>query len=252
MNCNRKKTIRLNLRGCLKPVGFPLPFWLRLPARDKEKKYGQPPLFQRGFWASQIPLRPISGFLKLRSSWRHGFNPQRYWLSLGLAILLVSCSQGPGKSPTISDTSPPASSQLSLSFENRQTTLGQSLPISAEATIENQIFKLEVARTPKQQALGLMYREHLPNDRGMLFPFNPPRAVGFWMKNVSIHLDMIFLREGVVQAIAENVPPCNSVPCPTYGPKVPIDQVIELRGGRVTQLGLKVGERIKIRFLQPD
>ncbi|MBV8887803.1 MAG: DUF192 domain-containing protein [Chroococcidiopsidaceae cyanobacterium CP_BM_RX_35] len=126
---------------------------------------------------------------------------------------------------------------------------GQTLPISARATIAGHRIGLEVAQTPQQQATGLMYRTSLADDRGMLFPFNPPQSVNFWMENTLIPLDMIFLQQGVVKAIAPQVPPCKSYPCPTYGPKTLVDQVIELRGGRAAQLGLKVGDRVKIDFL---
>lgn len=126
------------------------------------------------------------------------------------------------------------------------------LPISAEATIAGEIFELEVARTPRQQALGLMFRPALPDNRGMLFPFAPPQQVGFWMKNVPVSLDMVFLLSGEVKAIAAEVPPCTSNRCPTYGPATPIDKVLELRAGRAAQLGLKVGDRIAIRFFEPQ
>lgn len=128
---------------------------------------------------------------------------------------------------------------------------GQLLPISVNTIIADralaqpsQRIGLEVAQTPQEQATGLMFRTELPDDRGMLFPIEPPRNVRFWMKNVFIELDMVFLREGVVQAIIPNVPPCLSETCPNYGPDVPVDGVIELRGGRAAQLGLKVGDRI--------
>jgi hypothetical protein len=97
--------------------------------------------------------------------------------------------------------------------------------------------------------MGLMYRTTLADDRGMLFPFEPPQPVSFWMKNVRIPLDMIFLRDGEVKAIAASVPPCTAEPCPTYGPPTAVNQVIELRGGRAAELGLKVGDRVKIKFL---
>ena len=126
------------------------------------------------------------------------------------------------------------------------------LPIAAEATIAGEIVELEVARTPTQQALGLMFRPALPDNRGMLFPFDPPRPVGFWMKNVPVSLDMIFLLEGEVKEIAANVPPCTHEPCLTYGPATPIDLVLELRAGRAAQLGLQVGDRISIRFFDPN
>jgi len=95
----------------------------------------------------------------------------------------------------------------------------------------------------------LMYRTSLADDRGMLFPFEPPQPVKFWMENTLIPLDMVFLQDGVVKAIAPSVPPCTTAPCSTYGPGTPVNQVIELRGGRAAELGLKVGERVKIKFL---
>ena len=167
------------------------------------------------------------------------------WLAVILGIWLVGCSSG---TPAISSSPSP---------EPTPEFLGQMLPISAEATIAGEIFELEVARTPEQQALGLMFRPALAENRGMLFPFDPPRPVGFWMKNVPVSLDMIFLLENEVKAIAANVPPCTKEPCPTYGPATPIDRVLELRAGRAGQLGLRVGDRISIQFFdrntdQPD
>ena len=122
--------------------------------------------------------------------------------------------------------------------------MGQLLPVSVNTIMGDRAIALEVAKTPEEQATGLMFRTELPDDRGMLFPIAPTRNVRFWMRNVFIELDMVFLREGVVQAIIPNVPPCLSEACPNYGPDVPVDGVIELRGGRAAQLGLKVGDRI--------
>lgn len=127
----------------------------------------------------------------------------------------------------------------------------QSLPIEAQAKIAGKIIQLEVARTPQQQAIGLMNRTSLADDRGMIFLFNPPRPTQFWMKNTLIPLDMVFLRNGVVKSIAQNVPPCKADPCPTYGSATElIDQVIELRGGRAKELGLKAGDRVPVNFLK--
>lgn len=127
---------------------------------------------------------------------------------------------------------------------------GQVLPITATAKIANQVFDLEVAKSRQQQAMGLMYRTFLPTNRGMLFPFNPPQSVQFWMKHCRLSLDMIFLRQGKVIAIAANTPPCTSDPCPVYGPDEPTDQVIELRGGVAASIGLKVGANIEVQLLK--
>jgi len=139
-----------------------------------------------------------------------------------------------------------------LVTENGEIKSSQLLPISAETEINNQKIELEVAATKKEQDTGLMYRTSLPNNRGMLFKFKSPQKVSFWMKNCQISLDMIFLQDGVVEAIELSAPPCTADPCPTYGPHTAVDRVIELRGGQATELGVKVGDRIKIEFFEQN
>lgn len=191
-------------------------------------------------------------------------------LAVGLAVWMGGCvpftlsspSESASSDPALELTSPQPSQSADSVPSDRAPTEGspspaaesepgQQLPISAEAEIGGEVIQLEVARTPQEQAKGLMHRPPLPDDRGMLFPFNPPRPVQFWMKNTPSPLDMVFLENGEVQAIAAAVPPCEADPCPTYGPEtpVPIDQVLELRSGRAAELGLQVGDRINIQFL---
>lgn len=129
------------------------------------------------------------------------------------------------------------------------TALGQSLPIAAQVTVGDHVVGLEVAQTQEQQATGLMYRSTLADDRGMLFEFKPPQNVRFWMKDVAIPLDMIFIKDGKLKAIAAAVPPCKTTPCPTYGAGTLVDRVIELRGGRAKELGLTVGTPLNVKFL---
>jgi len=169
------------------------------------------------------------------------------WLSLCsilLSILLMGCS-----SPTTAQSpvvTPESSTQTPVNT-------GQNLPISAEAILPKNIkIQLEVARTQEQQQMGLMYRLALPDNRGMLFSFTNPQPVQFWMKNVPVALDMVFIRKGVVQYIQASAPPCGIEPCPTYGPNVLIDQVIELRSGRAAELGLDKGDQVKIDFLTSE
>jgi len=128
---------------------------------------------------------------------------------------------------------------------------GQQLPIEARAIVGDKTILLEVAKTPEQQEIGLMFRTELPGDRGMLFPFGQTRMARFWMKNTLIPLDMVFLREGEVLAIVANVPPCRQDPCPSYGPSLWVDAVLELPAGRSAQLGLKVGDRLAIAPIPP-
>lgn len=159
-------------------------------------------------------------------------------IGMSLSVLLMSCSSSP---PEMSVPSEPTA---------QANPLSQTLPITAQATIGGKTIQLEVARTPEQQQIGLMNRKTLADDRGMLFLFSPARPTQFWMKNTLIPLDMVFLRNGTVRVLVPNVPPCKVDPCPTYGSQTEeIDQVIELRGGRATELGVKVGDRIPVQFL---
>lgn len=166
-------------------------------------------------------------------------------VSLGLTLFLVG---GLWQLPAIYIET--YGTEMERSALAQQSNLGQVLPITAEAIISGETIDLEVAKTAQEQALGLMYRTSLADDRGMLFPFNPPRPLRFWMKNCKIPLDMVFIRDAVVRAIVANAPPCTAAPCPTYGTDVPVNQVVELRGGRAAELGLEVGDRVSIKFLE--
>ncbi|WP_377187595.1 DUF192 domain-containing protein [Ruegeria meonggei] len=75
------------------------------------------------------------------------------------------------------------------------------------------IFDIELAVAPQDRARGLMFRESLPKRAGMLFIFDPPQPVVFWMKNTLIPLDIIFVdRTGTVTSIHENAIPSDLTP----------------------------------------
>ncbi|MDX2272661.1 MAG: DUF192 domain-containing protein [Cyanobacteriota bacterium] len=128
----------------------------------------------------------------------------------------------------------------------------QQLPIEAEVTLAGQTFQLEIARTPQQQSIGLMHRAELPANRGMLFPYQPAQPVSFWMFNVSFDLDLLFILDGQIVAIAESVPGCAKLPCPSYSPGVQqkVSQVLELPGGTTAKLGIRVGDRVQVKPLK--
>ncbi len=148
-------------------------------------------------------------------------------------LLLVGCAttQSPATSPT-----------AIVSNIATIPSTGTILPITSKITIGGKSLNLEIARSPQEQATGLMYRPALPDDRGMLFPMTPARPVTFWMKNVPVALDMVFLYQGKVKAIAPSVPSCTTPDCPVYGPQGDVDNVLELRSGRALELGIKVGD----------
>jgi len=103
-------------------------------------------------------------------------------------------------------------------------------------------FTVEVAATPDQLAQGLMYRQKLAADAGMLFDFGAPRPVSMWMKNTLIPLDMLFIAaDGRVLGIAQRTVPHSQALIESPGP---VKAVLELNGGTASRLGLKAGDRV--------
>jgi uncharacterized membrane protein (UPF0127 family) len=103
-------------------------------------------------------------------------------------------------------------------------------------------FTVEVVDTPETRAKGLMYREALAPDAGMLFDFKETRPVSFWMSNTLIPLDMIFITaEGMVANIHANARPRDLTSIPSDGP---VMFVLEIPGGRAKELGLAAGDRV--------
>lgn len=111
----------------------------------------------------------------------------------------------------------------------------------------------EIADTPRKRAHGLMYREYLKKDHGMLFFFSEPQAWTFWMKNTKIALDLIWLDEKKrVTHIERNVPICTKSDdsCPQYRPNsADAVYVLEIAGG--TADGYKIEKGAKLHFGRP-
>lgn len=91
----------------------------------------------------------------------------------------------------------------------------------------------------------MMFRTSLAPDRGMIFPYSPPQAVGFWMKNTLIPLDMLFIRaDGTIARIATAQP--HSLD--QVSSVEPIVAVLEIAGGRAAELGIREGDRVEYRL----
>lgn len=104
-------------------------------------------------------------------------------------------------------------------------------------------FRVEVARTDDQQTRGLMYRDRLAGERGMIFPFAVPRPASFWMRNTPNSLDLIFIgTNGRIESIAADAVPLSEAPLASQGL---VASVLEIRGGRAAELGLKPGDRVE-------
>ena len=104
-------------------------------------------------------------------------------------------------------------------------------------------FDIEVAISPAEQAKGLMFRESMPQFAGMLFIYDAPHRVSFWMKNTLIPLDMLFIdSRGVVQRIHENAVPLSTATIPGGSG---IQYVLEINGGVSAMLGFSEGAEIR-------
>jgi uncharacterized membrane protein (UPF0127 family) len=124
----------------------------------------------------------------------------------------------------------------------RSTAGLEQVPLTIQSRGGTHRFTVEVARTPEQQAQGLMHRQSLAGDRGMLFPYDPPQNASFWMKNTLIPLDIIFIREdGTVALIAANTVPLALDPIASLEP---VGAVLEIAGGRAAELGIAAGDKV--------
>lgn len=117
------------------------------------------------------------------------------------------------------------------------------MPLTIKSGNKTHRFTVELARTGEEQATGLMNRSTLAPDRGMVFPFEPPREASFWMKNTLIPLDMIFVRaDGRIANIEANTVPLSLDPVYSAGTVV---AVLEIAGGRAAELDIKPGDTVK-------
>jgi len=103
-------------------------------------------------------------------------------------------------------------------------------------------FEVELADTAESRAQGLMFRQELAEDKGMLFDFKEEREVAFWMRNTFIPLDMIFIAaDGTIMNIYENARPQDETAIPSL---FPVRFVLEIPGGRSAEIGLKAGDKM--------
>ena len=103
-------------------------------------------------------------------------------------------------------------------------------------------FDVELAETQEQHARGLMFRESMPIDAGMLFIYPDERPVAMWMQNTLIPLDMLFIAgDGRIAKIHERAKPLSTATIPSQHP---VRAVLELNGGAAARFGIRAGDRL--------
>ena len=156
--------------------------------------------------------------------------------ALGATILaLTACS---------SNATDGAQSAAATATPARHAASGLAIvPLTVSRSNRSHRFRVEVARTGAEQAKGLMFRQVLGADEGMIFPMTPPRQASFWMRNTVIPLDIIFIGiDGRISNIWENTVPYSEEPLPSTGAA---KAVLELRGGRTKELGIMPGDKVE-------
>src|SRR6185503_1026424 len=123
---------------------------------------------------------------------------------------------------------------------------------SARATgpsveLKGQRFDVEIADTEPARERGLMFRESMPADHGMLFLFDDNAVRTFWMKNCRMPLDILYFDEKYkLVSVQQRVPACRSEPCPVYPSDGAAKYVLELNAGVADKLDVKPGDAIKL------
>lgn len=107
---------------------------------------------------------------------------------------------------------------------------------------ETQTVQVEVADTPQLRSKGLMFRNELPEDSGMLFIFPAETHGSFWMKNTPIPLDMFFIKGGEIVSIIENAVPYDES---LLTPDSSYTMTLEVSGGYALRHGIRVGDRLE-------
>lgn len=107
---------------------------------------------------------------------------------------------------------------------------------------------VEIVNDPRERSQGLMFRENLEWNKGMLFVFDEEKILSFWMKNTLIPLDMLFIDEKLrIIDIKENVSPCKENPCPSYPSKQPAKYVLEVNAGFALKNNIKIEDMVSFQ-----
>lgn len=159
----------------------------------------------------------------------------RGYLPAAIAVALAACS-----APGSGDAAPPSTQAAPVVHPVSGLPV---IPLKVISGGKTHSFRVELARTPQEQAKGLMFRTAMGPDEGMVFPFDPPRGASFWMRNTVIPLDLIFVApDGRISNIAANAVPYDETPLYSNGEA---KAVLELNGGRAAELGIEPGDRVE-------
>jgi hypothetical protein len=155
------------------------------------------------------------------------FSTKTMVMIMGFSVLLAAASY-------LNPTTP--------SEENAATPLRTETLVIKSNTGRQHKFEVEIAATPVDLEVGLMYRKQLAPNGGMLFEMGGEQMTRFWMKNTLIPLDMLFIgADGEIKTLHENAEPHSLA---GISSEVPVTAVLELQGGRSRAPGIQKGDHV--------
>jgi uncharacterized membrane protein (UPF0127 family) len=135
---------------------------------------------------------------------------------------------------------------LAQTSKNDVVDFGEPKPLVIVSQDGPNEFLVEEAKTLDQQARGMMFRETMQSDMGMIFEFEEPKVATIWMKNTSIPLDILFVRSnGKILKIEHSHKPYT---LRSASSEAVVAAVVELKGGEAKRRGIRPGDTVKHPF----
>ncbi|MCF7866523.1 DUF192 domain-containing protein [Candidatus Woesearchaeota archaeon] len=119
-----------------------------------------------------------------------------------------------------------------------------------KACINEKCFNIEIVNTPETRQIGLMNREYLPENEGMLFIFEKSGNYPFWMKNTLIPLDIIWINQNKKIEKIMSATPCKEEPCTIYDPEKQALYVLEINANITAEKNMKEGDTIEFKNIK--
>ncbi len=163
-----------------------------------------------------------------------------------IRVLPPTVTAAPSATPTLTATA--TSSPLEEGFLVIEDV--QDKASIGEVSLEGHVFVLEIAHTPAERALGLMHRESLAENAGMLFVFSQESPLNFWMKNTLIPLDILYMDSAGIVVDIQTMHPQPGVPdseLRNYPSAAPAQYALEINAGLAESRGFAVGDQALFR-----
>jgi uncharacterized membrane protein (UPF0127 family) len=170
-----------------------------------------------------------------------------------LGLVLAACGgdgDSAGPTTTVADPGPPATTEAETETAAPPTTTEEERegPVVLIQTQDGEevAVAVEIADTQDEREVGLMHREFLPDDAGMIFLFEEEITGGFWMKNTLIPLSIAFADgDGTILRILD-MEPCEADPCEIYDPGVAYASALEVNQGAFASWGVEEGDPLTL------